>query len=403
MPVRNMPVNDMQVRDGLSLDEDSTPAESRDEKGETESSGSAGDPNRNALEGKRVCVTGRLAAMTHTEFAALVCSCGGRFQRHTLRGGFILVIGADGWPAKRDGSPSAMFEQARKLRAFGYPVELQSEEEFFERIGMTSPLESLGARHTISDITRILGVSAAKLRRWVRMGLIRPVETVHRFCYFSFSEVSSARRLCELVADGASLARIRHGLEQFKAWLPASEIVFSQLSLLERDGQLLLRLNGALIEPSGQRRFDLDRLTDDEPESLELPNRVDAARLDELFDRGLALEDQRRYEEAADAYRLAGELGPDDASVHFNLGNVLCALGRFDESIESFHQALRCDSQYPEAWNNLGHVHTRKRDLQKAAQAFRRALELVPDYDDAADNLAGVLNELRPTALRVVS
>jgi tetratricopeptide (TPR) repeat protein len=389
-----MQVGNMQVDHDPSLDEDRRPAELR----------GAGDPNHNRLEGKRVCVTGRLAAMTHTEFAALVSSCGGRFQRHTLRGGFILVIGADGWPAKRDGSPSSMFEQARKLRAYGYPVELLAEEEFFERIDMTAPFESLGARHTISDLTRILGVSAAMLRRWVRMGLIRPVETVHRFCYFSFSEVSSARRLCELVAGGASLVQIRDGLEQFKAWLPASEIAFSQLSLLERNGRLLLRLNGALIEPSGQRRFDLDRLTDDGPESLALPNReIDTARLDELFDRGLALEDQHRYEEAADAYRLAGELDRDDASVHFNLGNVLCALGRFDESIESFHAALRCDPQYPEAWNNLGHVLTEKRDLQKAAQAFRQALELVPDYDDAMHNLAGVLNELRPTALRVVS
>jgi len=380
-------IRNMQVDLVPSLGENSRPAEPRD-----------------ALKGKRVCVTGRLAAMTHAEFAALVCSCGGRFQRHTLRGGFLLVIGADGWPAKRDGSPSAMFERARKLRAYGYPVELLAEEEFFERIALTAPYDSLGARHTISDLTRILGVSAAKVRRWVRMGLVRPVETVHRFCYFSFSEVSSARRLCELVAGGASLVRIRDGLEQFKAWLPASEVAFSQLSLLERDGQLLLRLNGALIEPSGQRRFDLDRLTDDGPESLALPGReIDASRLDELFDRGLALEDQRRFEEAADAYRLAGECDPDDPSVHFNLGNVLCALGRFDESIESFHEALHCDPLYPEAWNNLGHVFTEKRDLRSAAQAFRRALELVPDYDDAMHNLAGVLNELRPTALRVVS
>jgi tetratricopeptide (TPR) repeat protein len=237
------------------------------------------------------------------------------------------------------------------------------------------------------------------------MGLIRPAESVHRFCYFSFSEVASARRLCELVAGGASLVRVRDGLEQFRAWLPSPAVTFSQLSLLERNGQLLLRLNGALVEPSGQRRFDLDRLADDLPQALALPqNReFDAARLDELFDRGLALEDQRKYEEAADAYRRAGELAPDDAAVHFNLGNVLYALACYDESIESFRQALRCDPQYAEAWNNLGSVLSTNRDLRGAVQAFRRALELVPDYDDADHNLARVLNELRPAALRVVS
>ncbi|HEV3004969.1 MAG TPA: tetratricopeptide repeat protein [Pirellulales bacterium] len=379
------------------------PTRSSDVAGETDDFGD-GATSRKGLRGQRVCVTGRLAAMTQRELAALVRSCGGRFQHHPLRGGFLLVIGADGWPAKRDGSPSAKFEQARKLRAYGYPVEFLAEEDFFQRIGLTAPSAALGARHTISDLTRILGVTAAQLRRWLRMGLIRPVATVHRFCYFSFSEVASARRLCELVAGGASLARIRNGLEQFRAWLPAAEVTFSQLSMLERNGQLLLRLNGELVEPSGQRRFDLDRLAGAGPQALVVPHRreVDAAQLDDLFDRGLALEDRGHFDEAAEVYRRACELDPHDAAVHFNLGNVLHSLGRLDESIDEFREALRCDPQYAEAWNNLGHVLSQQRDLPGAVQALRRALELVPNYDDAARNLANALNELKPADLRVV-
>jgi tetratricopeptide (TPR) repeat protein len=359
---------------------------------------------RDALRGQRVCVTGRLAAMSHQDLAALVRACGGHFQHHPLKGGFLLVIGADGWPAKGDGSPSLIFERARKLRAYGYPVEFLAEEEFFERIGFGARSAALGARQSIADLTRILGVSAARLRRWVRMGLIRPVEEVHRFCYFSFSEVASARRLCELVSGGAKLARIRDGLEQFRSWLPAAEVSFSQLALLERNGELLLRLNGALVEPSGQRRFDLDRLSDDGPQAVVMPHRGEdaAAPLDEFFDRGLALEDQGHFEEAAEAYRHAGELDPLDAAVHFNLGNVLCALGRLEEAIDRFRMALDCDPQYAEAWNNLGIARARNGNLPGAVQAFRRALELVPSYDDAAGNLARTLDELKPAHLKVV-
>ncbi|HUY36026.1 MAG TPA: tetratricopeptide repeat protein [Pirellulales bacterium] len=363
------------------------------------------EPSHDALRDMRVCVTGGLAAMTHMEFAALVGAYGGRFLHQPVKGGFLLVIGADGWPAQGDGSPSPTFERARKLRAYGYQIEFLAEDEFFDRIGLTSPTASLGARHTLSDLTRILGVSAAKLRRWVRMGLVRPVESVHRFCYFSFSEVCSARRLCELIAGGASLVRVREGLEQFRTWLPAAESSFSQLSLLERNGTLLLRLNGTLVEPSGQRHFDLDGPGDDGPEAVALPRRreFDPDHLDALFDRGLALEDQGRYEEAANAYRRARELDPDDAAVHFNLGNALHALGRFGESLASYREALRCDPQYAEAWNNLGNALSKTGALRNAVGAFRRALELVPDYADAGRNLVGVLNQLKPSALRVVS
>lgn len=361
-------------------------------------------PTDDDLAGQRVCVTGRLAAMTHGDFASLVQSCGGQFLPRPIKGGFLLVIGGDGWPARHDGSPSIAFERARRLRAYGYPIEFVSEEEFFGRIGFISSSAALRARHTVSDLTRILGVTAASVRRWERMGLIRPVETVHRFSYYSFSDVASARRLSGLLAGGATLAAIRRGLEEFRTWLPAAGVSFSQLALIEQDGRLLLRLNGALVSPSRQHYFDFESGGDGEPTALaiDLRSNPPLGRVDELFDRGLALEDQGRFEEAAEAYRQASELAPRDPCIHFNLGNALYAQGQYDESVSSFRASLDCDPDYAEAWNNLGNALWKAADRRAAAKALRRALELIPDYADARHNLSALLDELKTGALRVV-
>jgi len=361
--------------------------------------------NRQALRGKRVCVTGRLAAMTHAEFADLVSAFGGTFLKNPVKGSFLLVIGADGWPAQRDGSPSTILRRARKLANYGYPVTFLNEEEFFDSIHLAASANSLRARHTISDLTRILGVSAANVRRWARMGLIQPVESVHRFSYFSYSEVASAKQLCELLAGGASLARIRRGLDQMRSWLPAQRGVLDQVSLLEQDGRLLMRLNGDLIEPNGQKRFDFDDSPKTPTTILQIPARPlpAADNVDELFDRGLAFEDQGKFAEAADAYREAIRLAPDDASLHFNLGNVLYALRALPESLDSFRLSLRCDPNYAEAWNNLAITLSATGDLPGAVSALRRAVELVPDYEDARHNLSRLLSQSSPSALRVIS
>ena len=42
---------------------------------------------------------------------------------------------------------------------------------------------------------------------------------------------------------------------------------------------------------------------------------------------------------------------PDDAEAHYNLGNAYYDLGRHQEAIESYKQAIRIDPDYREARN----------------------------------------------------
>jgi tetratricopeptide (TPR) repeat protein len=370
-----------------------------------------GDQRRfDLLRGRKVCVTGRLIAMSRADFDRLVVEHGGRLQSLPTRGTKYLVIGEDGWPAEHDGAPTKAFAQARRLRAYNYPIELLSESAFFERLGLGEQLSAVRGRHTVADLVRLFGISAAQLRRWMRLRLIEPVETVHRLSYFDFHQVAAAKKLCELVREGVGLGSIRAGLEQMRDWLPADALPLAQLAMLEQDGRLLARLDGRLVEPSGQQRFDFDASAleagaIDAPPAVALPPPPED--IDELFDQALVLEDARRFTEAAALYRRAIVHEPHDAVLHFNLGNVLYELAQIDDARESYGRAIACDANYAEAWNNLGNALADLGERQAAIDAFRQALRLVPDFDAARQNLDATLAEIGPSnggpQLRVLS
>jgi len=102
-------------------------------------------------------------------------------------------------------------------------------------------------------------------------------------------------------------------------------------------------------------------------------------------------EDAGDFAAAADAYRRAVRLEPDDPILHFNLANALYVLGETDQAAAEFRQAVRYDPDYAEAWNNLGTLLTEGEHRDEAIAAFGRALAVVPQYADAHFNLAETL------------
>jgi tetratricopeptide (TPR) repeat protein len=341
-----------------------------------------------------VAITGRLASMTHVEMAELISACGGEYAAAPNRSTAVLVIGQDGWPLHEDGRPTQNLEKARRLRAEGCPIELLTEGDFLDRLGLAEQQAAIHRRYTVAQLSRILGIPGARLRAWARAGLIEPVETVHRLAYFDFCQVASAKTVYELASAGVTPQRIRESLEQFRSWLPEVDRPLSQLALLEQGGRLLMRLEcGRLAEPSGQ--LQLDFMTGDggdEGEAAEA-GLVDARPLsaDEWFQQALRFEDQGLSREAAEAYGEALRLEPSDPVLHFNLGNALYACGELDASVDAFGEAVARDRTYVEAWNNLGSVLAELNRTEEAVRAFRQALQMVPSYADAHYNLADVL------------
>jgi tetratricopeptide (TPR) repeat protein len=79
------------------------------------------------------------------------------------------------------------------------------------------------------------------------------------------------------------------------------------------------------------------------------------------------------------------------AAAGTNLGNAYFRLGR----VEAAEQALRPNSEDPDANNLLGMIESAKGDLGAAEQFFRKALELQTDHAEAHHNLANLLGARR--------
>jgi protein O-GlcNAc transferase len=69
---------------------------------------------------------------------------------------------------------------------------------------------------------------------------------------------------------------------------------------------------------------------------------------------GVALSEQKDFEQALFAFRTALRADPAYAEAHYNLGNTLGELDRGEEACLAFRDAIRQRPDYADALNNLG-------------------------------------------------
>ena len=95
---------------------------------------------------------------------------------------------------------------------------------------------------------------------------------------------------------------------------------------------------------------------------------------------------------AAEAYRTALKLNPQNADVHVNLGVIALRKGNLDEAKASFITAIQLKPQDANATRNLGDVLVRQGKPEEAMACYRRALTIEPKYTDVRINLATLLS-----------
>jgi tetratricopeptide (TPR) repeat protein len=347
------------------------------------------------LQGREVAFTGRLASLTRKEAAELVRAFGGVFVLSPGRRTSFLVIGQEGWPLREDGRLTRKLMRAMAFQSSGRPISIIPEEEFLSLLGLTDRRDDIRRLFTAGQLCRILEFSRDRLRLWLRAGLVHPSRTVGRLAYFDFRQVAAARTLSDLIRSGVGVDRIRRSLLALKAWNPDFDACLAQLCILEREGELLVRLeDGRVAETNGQLLFDFAWTMDGNGSGGSIAPFVDfRPRTPEgWFDLALRREDAGRLEEAAEAYREALLLEDRRPETYFNLGNVLYSLGRREEAAGRFRDAVALDGEYVEAWNNLGNALSDIGRADEAIEAFRRALAVEPTYPDAHFNLAEVLH-----------
>jgi len=342
------------------------------------------------LAGQRVAFTGRLASMTRSEGVKLSRLHGGQFTISVNRRTTVLIVGQDGWPLQADGRLTNKLRKARALNQAGCKIRIMSEDDWLTHLGAQSSGQAIHRLYTMTQLSALLKIPGNQLRRWMAAGLIEASDSTDGVSRFDYSQAVSARGLCRLFSAGVKPARVVRSIRQLASWLPDLERPLHQIAVLERDGELLVRLDDGLAEPGGQRCFDFGAAAD-EPHATPLERPVTA---NEWFERACRHEDAGQNEEALHAYRQALLAGGPSASVSFNLANVLARLGQVDQAIERYYQCVEIEGDFAEAWNNVGVVLSKLNRLEEGKAAFERAIACNPAYADAHYNLADLLDGL---------
>jgi tetratricopeptide (TPR) repeat protein len=103
--------------------------------------------------------------------------------------------------------------------------------------------------------------------------------------------------------------------------------------------------------------------------------------------RAAAFVARRRYGEAAEEYRQALAVQPNDASVHNKLG--ICYQQQQNDAMarREYERALELNPAYGEVWNNIGTLEQSRKRFKPAVRAYKKAIEMKPGSATAWKNL----------------
>lgn len=104
------------------------------------------------------------------------------------------------------------------------------------------------------------------------------------------------------------------------------------------------------------------------------------------------------YQAAMDAYEAARGSVPGSAEPHYNVGNTLYRMERFEESLVEYDEALKSarGDLRSRGFFNRGNASFRMQQYAQAVESYTEALRMNPDDFDAKHNLELALKQLPP-------
>ncbi|MDB6059938.1 MAG: hypothetical protein JWM78_41 [Verrucomicrobiaceae bacterium] len=166
--------------------------------------------------------------------------------------------------------------------------------------------------------------------------------------------------------------------------LPQAAAIYQQILQSEPTNVDALHLLGLIAQQTGQLDIAVDLIRE-------------AIRIKPLgpmyYNLGVTLHAQGDLDAAAESYRHAIALHPQDAKVHSNLGAVLQQQGNLDDAITSYRTAIALNPQDAGAYGNLGVALEMQGDPTAAIDNYRRALALNPNDAKTHNNFGNALRE----------
>lgn len=249
-----------------------------------------------------------------------------------------------------------------------------------------------------TDVARMLGVSAAEVRRLARAGFVSPMRSHGNELRFSFQDLVLLRAAAGLIRARVPASRVRRALRQLRAQIPEGRPL-TGVRVAADGEQVVVQDGGARWHPeTGQALLDfgVDGLARKVAPIVRAAARARTpAPLDaEAWYRwGQDLEDAAPGE-ARDAYRRALAHDRSHAGAHLNLGRLLHETG--ETYAAEFH--YRCALASPEhralAAFNLGVVLEDLGLPDEALLAYARAIEADRSLADAHFNASRLLERM---------
>ena len=248
------------------------------------------------------------------------------------------------------------------------------------------------------QVTALLGIEEATLRRWEALGLVRSHDD-----QFDFQDLVSLRSIVSLIKAGVSPQTISRSMRQLASVLPGTDRPLAQLKIVAEDsGTLLAEIDGSLVTVAGQflMPFESRNVETSKRPNVRAPiggvsatatsagmpvpaldvwtlGRLDVSLMersaDEWFDIASDHEEAGQPAEAIAAYRHALAARPAFPQANFNLANVLRAAGRLEGAEERFRIAIEQNPQMAEAWFNLADLLDQQGRLHEAIACLRTA------------------------------
>ena len=114
--------------------------------------------------------------------------------------------------------------------------------------------------------------------------------------------------------------------------------------------------------------------------------KIESNSADVWFNKGFALNNLGKYEEAKEAFDKVIDMDPNNTAAWNNKGYALNNLGRYEEGLLAFEKALVIDPNNIYAWNNKAWALNNLAGYEDALLASEKALEIDPNNFLASGN-----------------
>ncbi|HTO86696.1 MAG TPA: tetratricopeptide repeat protein [Thermoanaerobaculia bacterium] len=253
------------------------------------------------------------------------------------------------------------------------------------------------------EVAQLIGLSPARVRSYVRAGLLSPMLDPRGHFRFSFPDLVFLRTAKGLIDARIPPRRIRRALSRLARELPDAERL-ADLRIGAEGGRIVAADGSSRWQPeSGQTLFDFgpapisDNVAPLEPPASDEECPEERLLAQEWYEQACELEPGAPAEARA-AYERAIALDPDHAEARVNLGRLLHERGDAAGAEAQYRAALSARPGDATAAFNLGVALEDLGRLREALAAYEHALENDPADADAHFNAANLCERLHDAA-----